>query len=227
MKKYFLLTLGIMALLSYAKAQTNNPFGILPNHTPTEAQIKAAKGLGVQYMRTHVILSTYNGTIDGYDDMVAAGFKVILNVNFGEVQNMGVKTAVPFPTDMNSYRAKLSSLLDKYHPALLVVENEETNDRYHSGPASDYINELKMAISVAHAHGIKVTNGGITSKSLVLMIYQDYMDRGMTTQANDFAQRAIGGNIISDLPALANHSPLKKKEEMGLEFVNAYKNLGS
>ncbi len=224
MKKLFII-LSFFSILNYANAQRNNPFGILPNHTPVEAEIKTAEGLGVQYLRTHVILSAYNGTIDGYDDMVRAGFKIILNVNFGEVNQGGTKVPVPFPTDLASYRSKLNSLLDKYHPALLVVENEETNDEYHSGPPQDYINELKMAINVAHAHGIKVTNGALTTKSLVLLVYQDYINRGMTAQANDFANRAIGGNIVSDLPDLSRHAPLKKKEEMGQEFVNAYKSL--
>jgi hypothetical protein len=96
-----------------------------------------------------------------------------------------------FRTDTVTYKNDLETTLSSLnnYPALAIIENEESNKGYYSGTALDYIKQLKAAITVMHSHGIPVTNGGLTSLGLKYLTYQDYMNRGMTTQANDYKKR--------------------------------------
>ncbi len=93
-----------------------------------------------------------------------------------------------FRTDTTAYKTDLANTLSVFTtlPAVAVIENEESNTGYYSGSATDYINQLKAAITVMHAHGIPVADGGITSTGLAYWVYQDLLSRGLTTQAADY-----------------------------------------
>lgn len=108
-------------------------------------------------------------------------------LNFSSVNPKPMK----FRTDLTAYKNDLETTLSALNgmPVVAVIENEESNKGYYSGSPYDYINQLKTAITVMHNHGIKVANGGITSTGLKYLVYQDYMSRGMTAQANDYKKR--------------------------------------
>ncbi len=126
----------------------------------------------------------------------------------------------------------MSGLLSVYHPELIVVENEENTYQYHTGPLSDYVNELQAAIDVAHSKQLKVTNGGITFE-IVFLVWKDYMRRGLVDSAANFASRTMSPSVIADLPSLANHPYLAGKvvnaeylilqyKTMNLDYVNLH-----
>lgn len=117
-----------------------------------------------------------------------AGFKVVLNVNSSSAAN---KAQSPFVTDTASYKRQLQYQLSlmKNKPALLVVENEENNARFHGGPASDYVNQLEAAATVAHANGVPITNGGITFPAIMYLTWLDYIEHGKTKEAADLQKR--------------------------------------
>jgi hypothetical protein len=189
MKKF--ISLLILAIPAALNAQTK--FGVLVHgKMSVNKKINIAKDLGVSYVRDAIVMQDWNGRDENYEKYIASGLKVILNINWGHVQNIkGEKNPVPFPKDTIKYKQILSDILDKCKPELIVIENEELNRRYHSGSIEDYINELTAAINVAHSKGLKVTNAGLTGKGFCLLIYNDYMKRGMQKEANDFARRCM------------------------------------
>jgi len=71
-------------------------------------------------------------------------------------------------------------------PIAVAIENEEDNFQYHSGTPQDYLNELKTAIPIIHAAGMKVTNAGITSRAIAYLVYTDFLQRGMRSEAEAY-----------------------------------------
>ena len=147
-------------------------------------KINLAKKLGFTCIRDAI-------SLDNPKDkpIFNAGFKVVLNVNNSSMAN---KSQSPFVTDTDTYKKKLQyqiSLMPN-KPVLLVIENEENNQHFHSGTAQDYLNQLQAATTVAHANHIAVTNGGITFPAMMYLLYEDYMAHGKTKEANDLQQRS-------------------------------------
>jgi hypothetical protein len=143
-----------------AKSTTN--FGaVISGKTNIDDEIKILNKLGVKYVRYAIVLKDFNGVDKGYEKWVNAGFKVLLNLNWDQVSGTGSKMPVAFPTNMTTYKAKLEKVLDKYHPEVAVIENEECTDQFHSGPIENYITELKTAVDVCNKRGIAVADGGI------------------------------------------------------------------
>jgi hypothetical protein len=94
--------------------------------------------------------------------------------------------------DLADYRRRLGGILDALAPpVLLQIENEEVEPRFFAGTMPQYVNELNAAVEVAHARGVKVTNGGITGRPLALLTWQHYRDRGLEAKADDFARRTF------------------------------------
>jgi hypothetical protein len=202
-------------------------FGVMVSKTdgrqilpPQQAQI--AKALGVKYIRCLQNLQKWDGTNPAYDAYAAAGLHVLLNVNYGVPRNaMGDHDPVAFPTDMTAFTQTLNSILDKYKPEVLVVENEEDNPTYHQGGAEDYIMELSTAIKIAHAKGIKVTNGGITVREVCLIIYDDYVQKGESEKATDFAKSVFPDMLTKRINM--NNPQIQRQIEFGRKIIAAYK----
>jgi hypothetical protein len=93
--------------------------------------------------------------------------------------------------------------------------------KYNVGKPEDYINELNAACEVAHAKGVKVTNGGIGSTMLIILTYHDYVARGMTAEANDFARRMIPPEIVRQS---FNREDMIAKLNFAKKLLGAYKN---
>jgi hypothetical protein len=108
------------------------------------------------------------------------------------------------PEKVALFREQAAGTLDGMPaPRLVQVENEENSTSYFQGSMADYVNELNATVEVAHARGIRVTNGGITSQPLGLLTWQDYIDRGMPAEADNFAVRVFGDQpqVLRDLRA--------------------------
>lgn len=157
-------------------------FGAMVNGTmTTDQKISILDQLGVGYSRLTLILSTWPSSANTYNKYLSSGIKVALNVLW-EAQSGGTR---PFPTDMAAYTSKLTNLLNTINPPdVVVIENEEDNEGYYSGPIDDYITELTTAVPIVHAKGLKVTNGGIHPRSVCYWVWKDFTDRGMTAEAD-------------------------------------------
>ena len=148
-RTFSILNIGCLLLLPFL-SQAQTQFGSLvsfPDSINSSGNIiDVANQLGVKYIRYSLVVQGWDGTSTRYDQFTTGGLKVILNVNWGNPAVM----PIPFPTDTIAYKNQLSSILDIHHAEVVVIENEELTAQYHSGPISDYINELTAAIGVCH-----------------------------------------------------------------------------
>lgn len=210
-------------LAAVVHAQTK--FGVLVNGKMNlNTKINITKDLGVSYVRTAVLMQNWKGYDDRCDKQIAARLKMIMNVNWGPA---GERFTIPFPTDTVEYKKLLNQILDKYKPEVVVVENEETIKKYHSGPIEDYINELTAAITVAHSKGLKITNGGLTNRELALLVYNDYVERGMKKEAQDFAKKCIKPSLLQNNPDVEQLMSNTRKlieayKRLPLDYVNIH-----
>ena len=215
---------SVFTLLSIlCKSQTQ--FGTLvsfPDLYHTSGNIiDVANQLGAQCIRQSVTMQGWDGTSTRFDQFVAAGLKVVLNVNWGNPAG----SPIPFPTDTNYYKTQLSAILDIHHPEVVVIENEELTEQYHSGPIEDYINELTAAIGVCHSKGLKVANAGLLTTPLCIVVYNDFVKRGMTVEADDFKNRTFNPQMLSYISNPGNDSDLGVKVEKCNKLISAFGNL--
>jgi hypothetical protein len=220
---FFLLLLTVTSV----RAQTK--FGVMVfGRTNMPTKIKVAKELGINYVRDGIAMQNWTGSYERLDKWQDAGFKVLLNVQWGIAQKPnGTREPVPFPKDTIKYKEILSDILSKYKPELVVIENEETVEKYHSGPIEDYINELTAAIAVAHSKGLKITNGGLTNRELVVLVYNDYVERGMKKEAEDFARRCVKPALLKGSPQIQQIVSDTRKliaahKRLPLDYVNIH-----
>jgi hypothetical protein len=162
MKKYSLL-FSLLLLSFFSNAQTH--YGVFPNGKglSTAQKIATAKSFGVHYIRHAYYLTSPAGPqLSDLKQIEASGLKIILNINYSH------NVPSPYPTDMASYKKMVTDLLTQFKPAVAIIENEELNSLYHSGPIEDYINELKTGIDVCHQFGVPVADGGLTKPGLFI-----------------------------------------------------------
>ena len=166
-----------------------NPFGVmLPSQlVRSPGGIQVARTLGAVYLRPSAIfLNEWNGTCLECDIALNAGLKLVLTVRAN-----GQGQATSPPRDLAAYQRTLSQVLEKYRPAVLVVENEENSALFYTGTPEDNAAQLKSACQVAHQKGIRCTNGGLVSFLVALLVYDHYLETGQATAAQDFANRVF------------------------------------
>ena len=208
---------------------TRNPFGVLTNTIggggPLSPQIrvKLATELGVPYMRTGTMITKWTGSSPANDVVVKAGFKMVMNINNSPLG--GGLPPSPFPTDMVAYRKSISEIMDKYPAEVIVIENEEANDKYYTGNADQYLTMLSTAIEVAHSKGLRITNGGITSRELSVLVWKDYMKKGMTKEATAWGKACIPANFLSDLPDFSHNTAMRDRLVEIEKLLAAYKTM--
>ena len=148
-----------------------------------------AKDYGVKYMRMMVNKDDWkdsaykSGFLFTFGSNMQSGLKIILNVNSHPIDGK----AYPYP-DATDFSVWVKVVLDSINihqlkPELVVVENEETNGVYHlinytsqqtiDSSLQQYVNELSATINVCKNYtcwdgqkGIKVTNGGFTTRGI-------------------------------------------------------------
>jgi hypothetical protein len=104
------------------------------------------------------------------------------------------------PKEVATWRQQVATVLDGIpKPFVVQVENEENSTAFFQGDMADYVNQLNATVEAAHLRHVRVTNGGITSSPTALLTWQDYKDRGLDAQADDFAVR-----VFSDQPRILN-----------------------
>lgn len=165
----------------------NTKFGVLVNGTLTMTKrISVAKNLNAPYVRNTISMDQWTGSSGPYENYVKNGLKVILNIT----NTLQTSKPRPFATDLTAYRNNLVSITNKYQPEVVVIENEEINKNYYYGPITNYIAMLNVALSVCHAKGIKVTNGGIYGGSLEILTYR-YLQTKSQKRADSFGNNCM------------------------------------
>jgi hypothetical protein len=169
------------------------------NYVNTEA-----RALGVQTVRATQAVDS-STLRSAFNQFTAKGLRFVMTaVNDQQPDGTGNNPAHPPVTadEIATYQARLGTILDSgAAPVVLMVENEENAANFFAGTMEQYRGELDAAIEVAHARNIQVTDGAITSDPLALLTWQDYKDRGLDAQADDFASRAFANKpgVLADL----------------------------
>lgn len=207
--------------LSASSAQnavtTTTKFGSLVHGVDGNTRIAVSQKMGVSYVRDAIMLDSYNGKAPLIDDYMNSGFKVLLNLNYSS----GKLTA--YPTDMVKYKSLLQKVLNDYKPEVAVIENEPINESYYKGPITDYINEVKTAVDVCHSYGVKVSDGGLHTGMVSILVYQDYINRGMQKEANSFADRALTSQYLKAAQGKGT-SDINTKLDKTKQQIDAFKN---
>jgi hypothetical protein len=196
-----------------------------------------AKDLGAVYFRPWDIDATdYRGRCAdrACEAALEAGLALVLTVrNAGQSGSLPVPASPP--ASLDAYRLTIGLVLDRYHPEVLVIENEENSSLNWSGSPEEYGVTLQAACAVAHERGIPCTNGGLSSEAVSLAVWVSYMEQGKTAEACDFVSRVLDPEAakdfcdlssVAELPNEAQSSLIKVREllalyqPMGADYIN-------
>ncbi len=171
--------------------------------------MEVARRLGVRYIRPEaVFLDRGNSDCPTCEVARDAGFELVLTVRAN-----GPSATSP-PADLKAFERALSETLDRYRPALLVVENEENSALFYAGAPSEYLAELAVACGVAHEKGIPCTNGGLVSALVALLVYDHYRSTEGAAAAQAFADRAFTPEQRKALGSAEVEAQLRKGKEL-------------
>ena len=225
---------GILEVLRKTKTSTGsafprtgkggaNPFGVML----AGKNVDIASQLGVTYYRPNsIFIDKWNGSCAECDMVAAQGLKLILTVR----NNGGSGQPTSPPADLEAYKKKLESILDKYKPEILAVENEENSQSlFYSGSPSQYHQELKTACEVSHSRGIKCTNGGLVSSLVALLTANSYIEKGDNSKADDFIKLTFRDDQYDKFQKAGGFSSkaIVDQVEKGKELILGYKNAGA
>lgn len=203
-----------------------NPFGVmLPSELVRRpGGIEVARSLGAVYYRpTSVFLDRWDGRCPECDAALGAGLALVLTV-----RSSGPGPSDP-PRDLVAYRRSLAEVLDRYRPAVLVVENEENSALFYTGSPAEYAAELEAACAVAHGRGVPCANGGLVSSLVALLVYDDARRSGDTARAERIARSAFTPQERAQLDSARAQDQLRKGEALlasyraaGADYANVH-----
>lgn len=142
-------------------------YGAMTDDSSMNGKLYAIQTLGLNATRESILTSAYKGTAGRLQFWNTNSIKMFLNINsYTQGTGKGFQSADTFvPIMLN--------IANKYKPYWIFIENEELNTGYHEGDLfADYTRLIKAAIDSGHAHGYKVSNGGITSRRAVQLTYR-------------------------------------------------------
>lgn len=225
-------------------------------------KIALAKDYGVKYIRQLVYEDKWTdsvfrkGFLMNFYTATSNGIKVLLNVMAHPIDGK----VYPFP-DPTSYGNMLKQILDtlntrKMKPELIVVENEEANSLYHTidqtsqttinASMQKYVDELTVAVSICKSFvwwdgqvGVKVTNGGFTTRAITYDTwYWLYYTKKDTAAARTYAINAITPTAYDNIYRSLKYNGAppsyimtsvntdeflrQKYEPLGLSFINMH-----
>jgi acetyl esterase len=220
MEKFFFTQFRITpASISTAQINACTKFGVFVNDNALNWQQKAdvTDSLNVDYVRLKITVSTFNGISEWYDLFARQkhGYKFVLNLNWNE------NRVVPnFPRDLTLYGQKISQVLSKYQPELVVIENEQQNKSFHPGEsAKRYVDMLKTASPIVHAAGLKMTDGGIYGSGLFMLIYRDLFNLKGLEIANSFGTECHLTSAEVGAARTPNSSPGREANMMYFDTI--------
>lgn len=206
-------------------------YGALINGSMSTAQkINIANALGIHYVRASLNIGNWVYTPTAYNQYITAGFGVVTNFNW--LPSGG--TPQPFRTSaqLADYGARMTAMLNAITlPELVIIENEEINPNYHSGPMSDYVGMLQTASPIVHAKGLKLADGGIYGTGLNILTFRyrkviygqidaDAFGNLTMTTAQHNAANNPGSNLT--LEALATKVQAVLDASAYLDYINIH-----
>lgn len=158
--------------------------------------IAVARKLGCTAIRTGLNMDTYTlSKAAGVQQFIRAGFDVYLNINWKTIRDgNGQRSPQPWVNsyEMDSYQNRLTNILiDCKGVKCVTLENEETNNIYHSGDGPGYVVQLAAASEICRSMGIPITNGGLTNPGLQIACYRWLVTNNKTVDAKDFYDKCM------------------------------------
>lgn len=182
-----------------------------------EYKINLSKLVGANYIRLNGSNLNFNeGALSQLEKAQKAGLKVVYHLC-----NRIRRDPSQAPQDMEAYKAQVRNMLAQFKPDLLVIENEETAPKFYAGTAGDYLKQLSAAAEVAHAMGVKITNGGLTTAQYNLIQY--YQDHGRKDKAQNLAARVLRPNQARRLAAGAPSPEQAAIIENGRKLIEGFR----
>ena len=123
--------------------------------------------------------------------------------------------------ERQAYQDSLDVMLQLYQPVYVCVEREEANPNYYFGPVTWYKKELKKAQETGKKYGVQVSNGGITTRDLTIMVYRDLQDND-SSKCKSWADRCLPGSLAQQLNSRRNVALEEKIKRLDSLF-DAYK----
>ncbi len=149
-----------MLVFAFSAAAQDNHLGIaLPGVSgPPQHRVDIAKQLGAAWYRPAPV---FLGGDDRCEDCAAAnaaGLKIALIIRNAAPG----KPAAPI-TNVDDFKKRLQTILERDKPAMLVVEDEPEDPKNFSGNPDEYRAELVAGCEVSHLLKIPCANGGLSS----------------------------------------------------------------
>jgi len=218
---FILLMFYLLIPLDFpAKSAEKNPFGItLKSESLSEENFrKVIEELHTGWYRpAPVFLNRWNGPAAEIELAREMELSIALTVR----NNGGIYESTTPPSSREDFTRTLTEVIHMIKPSILVVENEENNRIFYKGTAGEYGGELKASVEVAHSKNIPCTNGGLTCRTVILLVYQHYIDAGRKDKATSFAGRTFSERLLWQ----AENKPdeLTGEIEKGREFLKIYR----
>ncbi len=217
MRLFSVLILGLALAGLPNPHPSENPFGVmLTGPMALALRLEIAQTLGALYFRPEALfLNRWDGRCQPCDAVLSAGLKLVLTVR----ANGGPATPTAPPSDLEAYRRTLGSVLARYRPAVIAVENEENSALFYTGTPEQYGAQLQAACEVAHQRDVPCTNGGLVSALVALLVYYHYLEIGDHARAQDFRARAFSPEQQQWLD-----TPLAREQlEKGKQLIAVYR----
>ncbi|MBF0408364.1 MAG: hypothetical protein HQM10_13520 [Candidatus Riflebacteria bacterium] len=219
---FFLCSFFLSVSGLFSTEPMENPFGIMISGVGVEKRLEIARNLGVTLYRPGVAIftETWNGRNEECEAALKAGLKLVLTVRNGKGPG---KPCTP-PANIAEYKKTLGQILEKYHPEVLAIENEENSQQlFYSGSPEDYLKQLKAAVDVARQHGVKCTNGGLVCRLVALLMAEKYREEGNVMKAEEILKQALDERKYRK----ALNTPLAKSQiARGRTLLAGYKTTG-
>lgn len=223
-----LLALGFLATVVAVAPPRANPFGLMVGGGALGLERRAglARELGMTYFRPWDLnMADWADQHRDAEYFQKAGFRLVMTVR-NAARGTPARPGT-FPTDAGKYAETLSAVLETCRPEVIAVENEENSPASYAGTVQQYARELKIACDVAHAHGVKCTNGGLTNGLLALLVWDDYMARGDRARAEAFLERAATSIERQQLRSPLGRTKADDAIRNGKALLAAYKAAGA
>ena len=192
-RRLLILLLMVAAPLA---AWADNPFGIMLWPAPgQDFTLMAARAgaLGVVWFRPPILYADRwraDANCAACKALAKSGLSLVLTVRNTGHDAPPHRPSAP-PEDLAAYQRTLAAMIEQWHPAMLVVEDEENRLFRFAGTAQDYHLQLDEACKVAHAHGVQCSNGGLSYEAATGLTWYQLLKDGKADLACDYARRAF------------------------------------
>ncbi len=174
----------------------------IPPQITSATKIALANQLGATMLRTQARFLA-PGNVNGLDyatQITQAGLGLVLTVLPNPTGADG-STPPLDPANVADYQANLEATIAATNPTVIMVENEEIAPNFYAGTPDTYALELATAVAIGHAHGLPVTNGGLTNVPTRLVTWY------AMASANDWANADAFADATFTNPAWRNQFP--------------------